>query len=283
MTATTTVVPRPPFDDVHADTILRASDGVDFRVYRRFLSIASPFFKDMFSIPQPASEPDVPVIPVAEPSGLLDRVLRVWYPGAELIIDFNGLDQLIEIIELVVSKYDIEFYIDSNPLAVYAIACRYRWVQLAQAAAKKGLNLSIPSLIQSNPTQHLMHIPAHHYQALLLYHNKCGEAASGVGSLLPWSKSSWVWISCTTCAAYTLEYDVPGLPTRRTPRAWIFDYVDRASALLKDAPGASLSDLAFLAPTHAKAAVCRGPCAGSGFANLVTFIHEEYIPKVKKP
>ncbi|KAF8273062.1 hypothetical protein EI94DRAFT_1564704 [Lactarius quietus] len=43
----------PPFDDADADIILRSSDQVDFHVYRVLLSKSSPFFKSIFSLPQP--------------------------------------------------------------------------------------------------------------------------------------------------------------------------------------------------------------------------------------
>ncbi|KAJ7750603.1 hypothetical protein B0H16DRAFT_1318583 [Mycena metata] len=51
-----------PFDE-STDAILRSSDDLDFPVHRAVLSLASPFFRDMFSIPQPESEPKIPVIP----------------------------------------------------------------------------------------------------------------------------------------------------------------------------------------------------------------------------
>ncbi|KAJ6568699.1 hypothetical protein B0H19DRAFT_989184 [Mycena capillaripes] len=286
-------VPRTPFDDTGADTILRASDGVDFHVYRQVLSLSSPFFKDLFSIPQPESEPEVPVIPVAESSHLLDRLLRMFYPGTDSLLAVEGVDELAEIIELLVSKYEIQFaipllqrhlraYMETNPLAVYAIACRYRWADLAKATAKLSLKFSLPTLIRSSRTPHLRQISAHLYHALLLYHVKSAEVASSAGALLPWSKATWTWITCTTCTAYSLRYNVPGLPTQRIPRAWIFDYIDRASALLKEKPGTNLADLEILPPTLAKIAMCPGTCRVSGFQDLVTFIRDEYVPKVNE-
>ncbi|KZP24507.1 hypothetical protein FIBSPDRAFT_713764, partial [Athelia psychrophila] len=41
-----------PFDHPDGDIILRASDSVDFRVFKLFLSFASPFFRQLFSLPQ---------------------------------------------------------------------------------------------------------------------------------------------------------------------------------------------------------------------------------------
>ncbi|ETW75378.1 hypothetical protein HETIRDRAFT_456000 [Heterobasidion irregulare TC 32-1] len=46
-----------PFDEPHADVILRSSDNTDFRVYENILSLASPFFRELFSLPQPPDEP----------------------------------------------------------------------------------------------------------------------------------------------------------------------------------------------------------------------------------
>ena len=42
-----------PFDEGDADATLRTSDNVEFGVHRVILSLASPIFKDMFSMPQP--------------------------------------------------------------------------------------------------------------------------------------------------------------------------------------------------------------------------------------
>ncbi|KAI5992385.1 hypothetical protein F5J12DRAFT_897285 [Pisolithus orientalis] len=65
-------VALPPFDHEKADVILRSSDGADFRVFRLFLSLASPFFETLFDLPQPSEETNtdmeikdrLPVIPV---------------------------------------------------------------------------------------------------------------------------------------------------------------------------------------------------------------------------
>ena len=72
-----------PFDDTRADVILRSSDGVDFRVFRIILSLASPIFADMFSIPQPAAREfhaGPQVVTLSEDSKALDLVLRHLYP-----------------------------------------------------------------------------------------------------------------------------------------------------------------------------------------------------------
>ncbi|KAJ7469249.1 hypothetical protein FB451DRAFT_1038912 [Mycena latifolia] len=289
-TEVTPLHPLSPFDDASADTILRSSDGSDFRVYRAVLSLASPFFKDMFSIPQPESEPEVPVVPVTERSHLLDRFLRMWYPGAAPVIKFDSLDQLNEIIVLALAKYDLHFLTPilqkhlleylSDPVGVFAIACRYQWTELATAAAKESLKFPLSSLLDGDTAPHLKHISAHLYRSLLVYHRKCSIAAGTAGSLLPWSKAQWAWIRCTMCAPYSLAYEVPGSTVRVPPRAWIFDCVIRAQALLKETPAANIMDLKFLAPTQAKAAACTSFCRTSGPSDLAAFIVDTYAPAV---
>ncbi|EIN03893.1 hypothetical protein PUNSTDRAFT_29952, partial [Punctularia strigosozonata HHB-11173 SS5] len=62
-----------------ADVILRTSDNVDFRVYKLILSLASPFFSDMFTLPQAmdanVGQPVPPVINMAEDSATIDCLL----------------------------------------------------------------------------------------------------------------------------------------------------------------------------------------------------------------
>ena len=76
-----------PFDHAKADIILRSSDNIDFRVFKLFLSLASPFFETLFDIPQPTEEngdqeikDGLVVVPVAEGSKTLDALLRFCYP-----------------------------------------------------------------------------------------------------------------------------------------------------------------------------------------------------------
>ncbi|KAH9921632.1 uncharacterized protein B0H18DRAFT_1020587 [Fomitopsis serialis] len=93
------VVAAAPFDNSYgdADVILRSADGVDFYLHKNILRIASAFFADMFSLPQPLpnSPPNgdkaiedassrsadaPPIIPVSEDQQALDNLLRMCYP-----------------------------------------------------------------------------------------------------------------------------------------------------------------------------------------------------------
>lgn len=76
-----------PFDHAKADIVLRSSDNIDFRVFKLFLSLASPTFETMFEITQPTeadnnqeTKDGLAVIRVQENSKALDTLLRFCYP-----------------------------------------------------------------------------------------------------------------------------------------------------------------------------------------------------------
>ncbi|KAJ6474969.1 hypothetical protein C8R45DRAFT_1103094 [Mycena sanguinolenta] len=140
MSSPTVSFPAFPFVNTpgQTDVILRASDGVDFYVHRAILSIVSPFFQTMFTLPQ-AEEPSgqlYPVIDVSETSVVLNRILRFFCPGTQLTV--HSLEELQEVMEILISKYDmlclvpsiqkhLEPYVSSQPLAVYAFAYIHGW------------------------------------------------------------------------------------------------------------------------------------------------------------
>ncbi|KAF8177300.1 hypothetical protein K438DRAFT_2022272 [Mycena galopus ATCC 62051] len=285
--------PSSPFDDLTADTILRSSDGVDFRVDRLVLSRASSFFNGMFSLPQTEAETDAPVISVSESGCVLDRFLRVWYPGADTVPAFEGLEDLNEILELALSKYDMQFLANSlkrhlelftqtHCVGVFALACRYGCADVAKAAAKESLKLNFSALFtDKSSAPQLRHISADYFQALLGYHHACGLAAASAGRLLPWSDAQYAWIRCTICEAYSLEYDVTSLGRRVTPRTWIFQYLDEKAAILKDFPRASVQDPSSLVATQTKATNnCHDICRREGLRDLAKFIAEKYVPAI---
>lgn len=147
-----------PFNDASADVIFRSSDGVDFHALKAILSIASPFFKDMFSLPQPSTHPPntstgdvyrdgILVIPLIEDSEILDFILRSCYPVRSPRI--TGLHHIRAV--LVASrKYQIEALegvgeeelqkiLYTDPVGVYAIAVRFGLLEVASKAARASL------------------------------------------------------------------------------------------------------------------------------------------------
>ncbi|KAH8093110.1 hypothetical protein BXZ70DRAFT_993044, partial [Cristinia sonorae] len=146
----TTTIATAPFDDKNADVILRTSDNVDFYVYKVVLGLASPLFKDTFSLSQPppqANEPTtngelLPVVPFTENSATIDYLLRLCYPITDPIqptdllavarhLEAAAKYELLEATELL--RTSLRTFISSQPLRVYAVACR-RTVALEEEA-----------------------------------------------------------------------------------------------------------------------------------------------------
>lgn len=124
-----------PLNDVSLPSggvILRSSDAVEFKVYKNILALASPVFKDMFSLPQaPQTSSDassesgqadgLPVVDLSEKSATLDMLLRIIYPvvpPAFKGVSSNGTvtdaAQLIKCVEPVLEaalKYDMRIVV----------------------------------------------------------------------------------------------------------------------------------------------------------------------------
>jgi hypothetical protein len=78
-----TTSPPETFDISDANLIIRSSDLVDFRVHKSVLAMASPFFKDLLSLPQPSDGEIVdglPVVQLPEGSELLNSLISILYP-----------------------------------------------------------------------------------------------------------------------------------------------------------------------------------------------------------
>lgn len=135
---------QAPFDDESADTILQSSDGVDFHVFRIVLSLASPFFKDLFSLRQPHNNEDTPIIPVPESSSTLDYLLRICYPIPDPTItnvqDIGGVLEAALKYEMeqatLMTKKVLREAIKIDPLEVFAVACRLNLEDDALTAAR---------------------------------------------------------------------------------------------------------------------------------------------------
>ncbi|KAJ6474968.1 hypothetical protein C8R45DRAFT_873978 [Mycena sanguinolenta] len=255
--------PAPPFINIpgQIDVILRASDGVDFYVHRAVLSLVSPVFQTMFTLPQAEQlSSSYPVIDVQEASPVLDRTLRFFYPGTELTV--GSLDELQEIMEILISKYDmqclarsvqrhLECYVASDPLAVYAFAGHYRWEELARAAAIETLKIPLRTSDDDTPAV-LDLIPASTYHKLLRYHYRCGAAAQKTTrdlSWIPWPESpfEYRWFTCQSCAMHPVDNTQPLIIAGRgrNVRSWFMEYFLAIGNILSGTPSANVAD-----PTH---------------------------------
>lgn len=132
------------FDSADADIIIVTGGGypTEIRAHRCVLTAASPFFRDMFSLPQPPSMPStsagdahIPRIPISETREIFTALLCYVYPIPRPTID--SLEQLATLLSAAL-KYDFVMaiealrealvsprYLAECPLRVYGIACNF--------------------------------------------------------------------------------------------------------------------------------------------------------------
>ena len=174
------------FENPEADLIIRSADGVEFRVFRRILSEASPFFGAMLSLPQPPSDLAItaPVIDVSEDSKIFGTLLQLVYPFADPSI--STLDEISSLLAVAV-KYDMiraietlrrllvgPNFLEESPTRVYAIACRFDLEEESRIASRYTLRVNV---LDCPLSEDLKYITAYSYHRLLDLHRKRGEAA----------------------------------------------------------------------------------------------------------
>ena len=84
------------FDVPDANFIIQSSDNVNFRVHKPILAMASPFFKDLLSLPQPSDSETVdelPMVQLSESSDLLKSLVSMLYPVPTVIP--NSFDKVL--------------------------------------------------------------------------------------------------------------------------------------------------------------------------------------------
>ncbi|KAG2075604.1 hypothetical protein BDR04DRAFT_1091112 [Suillus decipiens] len=251
---------KAPFNNTKADIILHSSDDVYFRVFRCILALTSPFFDAMFDLPQPRRDHSndemfdgLDVIQVSENSRTLDILLRFCYPVAvkdPALEDINDVEDVLE----AAMKYGMEdveervrkamvapSLLESNPVHILAIACRFRLEPEARTAARYSLHHTAPT----QDTLAASHLPNNVIQGLAAYRLKCSQAARTLCDNLDWLKESqthsfyeW-WTNCCPCSS---KADVRYLTHGTYPREWWADYMDKTSVALEESPcGAALT------------------------------------------
>ena len=255
-----------PFDHAKADIILRSSDNVDFRVFKLFLSLASPFFETLFDIPQPTDEigdqevkDGLVVVPVTEDSKTLDALLRFCYPCT--LADDPNLELLKDAMDVLEAarKYSLDAIetkarraivhpkiLEAEPLRCFAIAHRGRLQEETLLAAKSTLAQPlIPSWFQE-----IELLTATDLLSLLTYHKKCGNAVYALKLDISWIRSHYgslqacPWLSGAYYDDYGNVNDYCGCPRSNAPRyklfndslQWWEDFMEETFTALRDKP-----------------------------------------------
>jgi len=218
-----------PFNDERADLILQSNDEVPvhFRIFKFILSIASPVFADMLTIPLPESQKthEIQVVALPESSETLDLSLRHLYPVRSpevvelrqtLILAEFAHKYQVDALEQDITRYLMDA-INRDPVGVYAIANKLGYKGIGEKAALSSLNLQFSQL----QSQHVQYAPAE--LELLRYHVACGQAASAVASRRNWfpvwtQNTAFITIDdtenfCSVCKTWDFIGVTPSSPT----------------------------------------------------------------------
>lgn len=310
----TCVYASHPFDDTRADVILLSSDGIYFKCFKLLLSFASSsFFEGMFSLPQPTdaissqsnSHDGLAIIPVSEPSSVLDLLLRFCYPIT--VIDqptVGTLDDVVAVLEASrkygmdrVEKCVLEIlveprFVKQEPMRVYGIACRFRLDDEARIAARYTLRRKLMGFPYVKEMQHMSGGDHHR---LLQYHLECGGAARTTALQVSWiPRNSFVWFQCTDqdlahddYGGYFIDISGNSMTTSATSRKWWWDnYMTPCATALIDRPcGETVLASALIEKALASARPCQrceqfGPSDLNDFARIFAEEIEKATAKV---
>ncbi|KAI9062823.1 hypothetical protein FKP32DRAFT_1592775 [Trametes sanguinea] len=256
--------PNSMFNEESADVVFRSSDGVEFWLHKIILSLASPVFKGMFSLPR---DPDAgrETVEVTEVASTMEDLLRFCYPMRPP--ELPQLDRLSDALHAAM-KYEMSFlvsqlktrlrnFIESDAMRVYCIAYKYEDAELAQSAAERLLQQ--PRLFDLlNPPPEFSQLPIIALAKLMAYRKQCAVAAATVLMDDGWmmtgfrnhdgirrsrknnlvvGSESWVWLQCESCSAGTVDYPFrfspESSPHSVRPRRWWQAYRD---AVVKELP-----------------------------------------------
>lgn len=173
------------------DVVLRSSDGVDFRTLKALLTLSSSVFEGMFSLPRPANrrvdvlEGGLPVVPLEETADMVDILLRFCVPQPPP--NFESVTQAARVLEGA-RKYEMRWaqeaisdtlrrFSETEPVRVYAIACRYGFEVEARDAALHCLQLPLSTIIHSD-IEEVNDISSGQLRRLLKYRERCRDAVA---------------------------------------------------------------------------------------------------------
>ncbi|KAG0709465.1 hypothetical protein DFH29DRAFT_888689 [Suillus ampliporus] len=239
-----------PFDHPKADIIMRSSDEVDFRVFKLFLTLASPFFETMFELPQPAvgtsddTKDGLPVIPVQEDSKTLDTFLRFCYPST--LAEDPSLESLADIQAILgaARKYSLDLIerkvLEAESLRCFAIARNARLKHETITAARYTLRQPlIPTWFAE-----IELITASDLLALLTYHKKCSIAVEPLLAKLDWVTSHYgmnrMAASSDTDCQCARSIEAKFNLWESAPVWWWVSYMKTTFELLRDIPSGDI-------------------------------------------
>ncbi len=280
-----TIAPWPFCEDSESDLIIISSDCMYFYIHKLVLSLVSPVFNTMLTLPleePPEVHDGRPCVNLPDEGTPLQLLLSWCDPRcSDRSIDLDDLQLVLKLAD----KYDMECItkrletvmmrmkdtISAHPVLMYAIAARFRLENLARAAAKETLKVTFKDLV-SDLIPETRYISGLCFQNLLQYHRACAAAAACVATNFDWLKRGSnpdliFFISACEGGACLIE--------SRSSVGWLkwwLEYMDAVAESVDAAPYSPINDIVFLQGFHTK--ISRGKCYNChklGHEELVVF------------
>lgn len=175
----TTSMASYPFNDPKADFIIRSSDSVHFYIHKSLLSIVSPVFEKMLTLPQETHD-GRPCLAVDDDKCHLfcllswcDRRSTELKPTLANVILMLSISKKYGVTSMFTNaQKHLLAHLPVESFSVYAIAIRFQLNWMARKAAQETLQISLAS----SSSLYLKHISAFAIQNLHNYHSECKEA-----------------------------------------------------------------------------------------------------------
>ncbi|CAL1695988.1 unnamed protein product [Somion occarium] len=146
-----TIHPSFTFED--ADVVLCSKDGISFQVFRICLRLSSGWFRSLYTLPQNEASSSTETIYMDESSDTLAILLSIAH-GQDVpqLKDMDEVESAIHAAE----KYDMPGvlnyirqgllrFAEQHPVRVYALACRWGWIDEAKVASTHTVKLDLLS------------------------------------------------------------------------------------------------------------------------------------------
>jgi len=211
------------FDAPDTDAILCSSDGKEFRVHKLILSLASPVFQDMFTLPQPTDSPSrIPIVDVSEPSDILQPFIQYLYPrSSPKISDIS----MWPVLYATADKYGAEGvtesmrdmliprFLDAHPLRVYALASHWGLEEEAKIASRRTLQMDISEEVPEEDARLMGGVAC---QKLYRLHLQRRDQARALVN-----EHTHAWKQACFCASTEDDAVTQALAKRLSTRPWV--------------------------------------------------------------
>jgi len=299
--AVTVTDANAPFDNPDADVIIRSSDNVDFRVLKLFLSWASPFFGDMFGLPQgPAgsiseeqeTRDGIPVIQVTEKSQVMETLLKFCHPN-HAPAAFKTVEEILPVMEAAI-KYGIEGMerharealttpplVQENPTLVFAVASQHGWEKEARIAAWHTLRQP-PS--ERWYVSQLETISGGDHYRLQQYYWDCSKAAKEVttSKTLSMFNGGFVGFNCRSTCKRPEDHCFSANGSFISPNGWWVDYMQQMGDALAQRPcGETVLDPDMLEATLLQIR-CQNCCSNSKLVPEMRKFNKQLAEEVER-